>query len=103
VRRIIISTRQGRRRAADTLLWLLCYWLAVLFVASTDVFLEGPMGGVWFWVLSGFLMLWTASDASSSVEIPVPQPGANPEGVPLELIEPLSSSTGCAGRAEESW
>jgi O-antigen ligase len=34
-------------------LWLLAYWMAFLFNASFDVFLEGPMGGVWFWSLVG--------------------------------------------------
>ena len=33
--------------------WLLAYWLAFLFNAHTDVFLEGPMGGVWFWAVVG--------------------------------------------------
>jgi hypothetical protein len=30
------------------------YWVAFIVNASFDVFLEGPMGGVWFWVLFGF-------------------------------------------------
>jgi O-antigen ligase len=34
-------------------LWLLAYWSAFLLNASFDVFLEGPMGGVWFWGLVG--------------------------------------------------
>ena len=30
------------------------YWVAFIVNASFDVFLEGPMGGVWFWSLFGF-------------------------------------------------
>jgi hypothetical protein len=32
---------------------MFCYWLAFLVNASFDVFLEGPMGGVPFWLLMG--------------------------------------------------
>jgi hypothetical protein len=35
-------------------LWLLALWAAFLVNASFDVFLEGPMGGVWFWSVVGF-------------------------------------------------
>lgn len=42
--------------------FLLAYWLAFLINASFDVFLEGPMGGIWFWSLYGIglaaLRLW---------------------------------------------
>jgi hypothetical protein len=46
--------RQGY--AGRTTIWLLAYWVAFLFNAQVDVFLEGPMGGVWFWALVG--MTW---------------------------------------------
>lgn len=46
--------RKGYER--DLALWFLAYWVAFLFNASFDVFLEGPMGGVWFWSLIG--MMW---------------------------------------------
>lgn len=39
-------------------LWLLAYWLAFLFNASFDVFLEGPMGGVWFWSIVGMGLVY---------------------------------------------
>jgi hypothetical protein len=35
-------------------LWLLAFWAAFLVNASFDVFLEGPMGGIWFWSVMGF-------------------------------------------------
>lgn len=34
--------------------FLIAYWLAISFNAAFDVYLEGPMGGAWFWSLIGF-------------------------------------------------
>ncbi len=46
-----------RRRAAKAwskvFLWLLAYWIAFLVNGAFDVFLEGPMGGIWFWFVFG--------------------------------------------------
>ena len=33
--------------------FLVAYWMAFLVNTSFDVFLEGPMGGIWFWTLVG--------------------------------------------------
>lgn len=33
--------------------WILAYWLAMMVNASFDVYLEGPQGGIWFWVVFG--------------------------------------------------
>jgi len=33
--------------------WMIAYLGALILMASFDVFLEGPMGGVWFWSLIG--------------------------------------------------
>jgi hypothetical protein len=46
------------RRARDVrwqgiFFFLAVYWLAFLINASFDVFLEGPMGGIWFWSVFG--------------------------------------------------
>ncbi len=35
-------------------LWVLAYWAAFLINASFDVYLEGPVGGIWFWSVFGF-------------------------------------------------
>ena len=43
----------GRQEWARALLWLMVAWGVYLLNASVDVFLEGPMGGVWFWCLFG--------------------------------------------------
>jgi len=34
--------------------WIIAYWVAMMVNSSFDVHLEGPMGGIWFWVLFGF-------------------------------------------------
>jgi O-antigen ligase len=47
------SRRAGDRRWADLFLFLLAYWLAFMINATFDVFLEGPMGGIWFWTIFG--------------------------------------------------
>jgi hypothetical protein len=52
-------------------LWLLAYWLAFLFNGSFDVFLEGPMGGVWFWSLVGISLVYlTKGVQHPRVELP---------------------------------
>jgi hypothetical protein len=33
--------------------FLIAYWLAMTVNAAFDVYLEGPMGGIWFWVVWG--------------------------------------------------
>lgn len=33
--------------------WLFVYWLAFMINTTFDVFLEGPQGGIWFWVIYG--------------------------------------------------
>jgi hypothetical protein len=47
------SRRCGDSRWAAVLLFLFLYWLAFMINASFDVFIEGPMGGIWFWVIYG--------------------------------------------------
>jgi len=49
----IRATRAGDRKWANLFVVLLVYWLAFLTNASFDVFLEGPMGGIWYWSLMG--------------------------------------------------
>lgn len=45
---------RGDRLGANISLWLMGYFLAMCVNASFDVYLEGPMGGIWFWSLVGF-------------------------------------------------
>jgi hypothetical protein len=33
--------------------WIIAYWLALLVNASFDVYLQGPMGGIWYWSIIG--------------------------------------------------
>lgn len=47
------SRARGEKRWVGIFLFLLAYWAAFLVNATFDVFLEGPMGGVWFWTVYG--------------------------------------------------
>jgi hypothetical protein len=33
--------------------WLIVYWLAAFVNASFDVYLQNPMGGIWYWSVMG--------------------------------------------------
>lgn len=47
-------------------LWLLAYLVAFGIMTGLDVFLEGPMGGIWFWCLVGFVFVFFAPDGKES-------------------------------------
>jgi hypothetical protein len=47
------SRRSGQTRWSGLFMFLGAFWLAFLINASFDVFLEGPMGGIWFWSIYG--------------------------------------------------
>lgn len=48
-----LAERTGQVRWAGLFMFLLVYWMAFMSNAMFDVFLEGPMGGIWFWSLFG--------------------------------------------------
>ncbi len=50
------SARRGEKAWANLFSLLICYWGAFFANATFDVFLEGPMGGIWFWSLYGIGM-----------------------------------------------
>jgi len=54
---LVISAYSAHRRREThwfgLLAFLFVYWLAFLINASFDVFLEGPVGGIWFWCVYG--------------------------------------------------
>ena len=47
------SRRAGDVRWQGVFFFLAVFWLAFLINASFDVFLEGPMGAIWFWSVFG--------------------------------------------------
>jgi hypothetical protein len=49
----LTARRRGSMRWASMFLWMGCFYCAFLINGSFDVFLEGPMGGIWFWTLYG--------------------------------------------------
>ena len=47
------SRRHGQRDWQALFFVLLAYWVAFMINASFDVYLEGPMGGIWLWTVIG--------------------------------------------------
>jgi hypothetical protein len=47
------SRRDGETKWTRVFVFLLAYWVALMANATFDVFIEGPMGGIWFWTIYG--------------------------------------------------
>lgn len=52
-RNMIVARRRGEQVWADFFLFVSCYLGAIVIDSTFDVALEGPMLGIWFWVLFG--------------------------------------------------
>lgn len=54
---LFFAALEARRRRdynwAGIFIFFMAYWLSFMVNGSFDVFLEGPMGGIWFWSLMG--------------------------------------------------
>ena len=53
LRALFLARRTGRHRTTGLLAFLLAYWTAFMTLAATDVLIEGPAGGIWFWTIFG--------------------------------------------------
>lgn len=52
--RAFLRARASRDRGWESIFFFLAvFWIAFLINASFDVYLEGPMGGIWFWCIVG--------------------------------------------------
>lgn len=65
------------RRARDDQLamtgaWLLVYWVAMMINTSFDPYLEGPQGGIWFWVIFGAGLLVMRADSRTGAHMRIP-------------------------------
>lgn len=47
------ASRAGLDLWVKVIGWVFVYWIAALVNAAFDVYLEGPMGGIWFWSMIG--------------------------------------------------
>ncbi len=56
IRGILAAKHSGFKQWEGWLSTLLIFYLAALVNASFDVYLEGPMGGIWFWTVFGIGM-----------------------------------------------
>ena len=52
-RSFLLARRRGDGQWAGVFLFLFAYYAAFMVNGSFDVFIEGPMGGVWFWTIFG--------------------------------------------------
>lgn len=52
--RALRMKRRGEMFWYSLNVWTLICWTASLTVATFDVYLEGPQGGIWFWSIMGF-------------------------------------------------
>jgi hypothetical protein len=50
---LLRARRAGHTTWESLFFFLAAYWMAFLINGSFDVFLEGPMGGIWFWTVYG--------------------------------------------------
>jgi hypothetical protein len=50
---LLRARRRGQQQWAGLFFFLFTYWFALLINGSFDVYLEGPMGGIWFWTVYG--------------------------------------------------
>ncbi len=67
IRLFMIATRPDKHDPwrSRVALWLLAYLVAFGIMAGLDVFLEGPMGGIWFWSLIGFVFVFFTQDKTT--------------------------------------
>jgi hypothetical protein len=51
---------RGDERWTKFFMFIFAFWLAFLINGSFDVFIEGPMGGIWFWTIvgTGIAAIW---------------------------------------------
>jgi hypothetical protein len=56
LRAIFLAKQSHSQQWEGWLSTLLIFYLAALVNASFDVYLEGPMGGIWFWTVFGIGM-----------------------------------------------
>ena len=53
LRAYLHARRHGERRWEGLLFFIGAFWLAFLINGSFDVFIEGPVAGIWFWTVFG--------------------------------------------------
>jgi hypothetical protein len=53
VRSILAYRRAGDQALFAVAAWILVYWTAMMVDTSFDPYLEGPQGGIWYWVIFG--------------------------------------------------
>lgn len=58
-------------------IWLLAYLMAHVLMTGFDVYLEGPMGGIWFWTKIGFALSFFRDPPEDETAAGQPDPSAS--------------------------
>ena len=53
LRALLAFRRAGDQPLAAVAAWVLVFWTAIMVNTAFDPYIEGPQGGIWFWVLFG--------------------------------------------------
>jgi hypothetical protein len=83
--RVVFQARARRDAYWERLgIFLLAYWTAMIVNMNFDVYLEGPMGGIWFWTIFGLGLatIWLYRYRRDSVATPAVALG------PLKTLSP---------------
>jgi hypothetical protein len=70
----ISAKRRQQQRWAGVFGFLLIYWFAFMVNAAFDVYLEGPVGGIWMWTIYGvgLAALWIHRNCPETLTEPRP-------------------------------
>ncbi|MEO0514097.1 MAG: O-antigen ligase family protein [Planctomycetota bacterium] len=68
----LLARQRGDTNWAMWFVLLVAYWVALCFNASVDVYFEGPMGGVWYWAVTGlgFGSIWVYKRYPEVMNVP---------------------------------
>ncbi len=85
LRAYIRSKREGETEWEGLFAFVGAFGIALLINASFDVYLEGPMGGIWFWCVYGFGLgaLWIYQNCPHALSQTLLEPELEPATVPI--------------------
>ena len=81
--------RADRRRWMAVFAWVAGFWVAAMVNGSFDVFLEGPMGGVWVWTVIGagiaaVRLFRTCPALLDDLDVPLPDHDSDARSAPRQ-------------------
>ncbi|MCC7176378.1 MAG: O-antigen ligase family protein [Bryobacterales bacterium] len=86
LRRYSGAARAKQTRRAALIVWLLAYLAAFSVNSAFDVYLEGPQGGIWFWVMFGVGVSIVAEAHWKRTQAPAPHCALLPQTAHLRAV-----------------